>query len=234
MKQMMILISLIACLDLTSETISKDINAAWQKSISSDHSLERREPQAWFLGYVEGKTGAMPTFWRQAILDLDQSRLPDFSPNVDSYDWPYHRSGGKDLPKTISIQRKDSEVVLRVNDESVHIDSLLWKEITFGSAGLAALATANKVYLVAHDSTSGPIDIFSYDRVNRALVWKSTTKPNKYSPNRPSGVGFHHAEIMVRNENLFIFGICDNLAYVVCHEEATGKHLWKFSTDDSK
>lgn len=224
---------ILGLISLNVEANAQELTEIWSRTtkVAKDTPpSESRNELHRFVGFVEGKTGLNPpTFWESAILGLRRNDLPHVSISEDIYQWPYHMSGGIQVPRDTQIEINYESILIVSNGQKIEIFSKpIIREIQ--NTGALSYCHHTSCHFVAlHSNRSQAYSIYCLDSETHKKTWKTEIKPMQTNMHY-EGLGFHHVQLVVSNESLFVFGTCDDVIYLHEIEAKSGRKSHSFSS----
>lgn len=182
-----------------------------------------------FLGFLEGRVDAtIPTWWTEALLDARASKTESgfllFGFSKPDRVGPPTGSPVLASERDIAATFEKSAILVTIGDKECRIPF----ETNFRPMLVSTVATDEYAFVSAQDSRSFPYKVYCIQRAAATVVWSQAVDPDTF-PNK-EGRGFHEVELVLRQGHLFIFGIADDVAYIVKLDGSNGRELYLFTT----
>ncbi len=209
--------------------------------------LDRRELSR-FVGFLEGRLRvSVPPWWEKVVLSAKAGKRPDLVCDfVVARHAPHHKTpyGPWALLQT-DVLKRDNRIVFLVGDDSVSMKRSVVKgffrdDPPGPGPSLSATLCPDDWYLVTFSSMGESVSTITLRRIDRESgrsIWKTSVSTNHEvvvhnmllrKGQRP---GDHSMAIMVRDEQVLVFGAESSSIYVQGFRRADGKNLFRFSTD---
>jgi hypothetical protein len=95
--------------------------------------------------------------------------------------------------------------------------------------GVAVASAGETLVLASYQSIPGPYVVCALDRQTGEVGWRNNVWA-KGGTGGGTGRGWHDVQLRVREENLVVFGLSENVAYIEGFDAKTGRSLYRFST----
>ena len=93
------------------------------------------------------------------------------------------------------------------------------------------IADSETAYVAVHDNMPAPFRVFAMERKTARVAWSLRV----FMPGLPggsSGQGWHHVEMQLVGDELTVYGVGSNIAYMNVFDRRNGKCECVFSTSD--
>ena len=228
---------------------------ASQKDLTRDILL-------WFTGFVEGRLATnVPPFWKETILHVKQRKQMQmhYTKVTDTSIpllWELHVQSPQlyfpRVPNTNPLQKnktaeKDGTVGFitpgisaKLDGEFIKIDidntsiQIMQKQIPTKGIPIdvaTAIADGDKAYLLLYSLRCNSYPVICIQCSTNKILWSNTVwvSTNKTR----TGSGYHWSVMEVQGNNLIVFGIGDEVAYIEAFDTIAGSRLFFFSTEGS-
>lgn len=235
------------------------LQAAWElvrRSVPENFDSMKRGEPAWkidrgrlqrFLGFAEGRLRVrVPTWWGEQLAKVSARSRDVVAVGFGGASQPYHTTEAEvHAPKDLSIRWTKGAIdlstmwtngtlvlsqgkdIYRIPEKVIDIETLGGENSIWG---LSALFTADHVFLAFH-SPGGAYRLWCLNRKNGAELWSACVWTG-YSHIGGTGIGLpeHSVTLVLRDNQLFVFGANAFTMYVEAFSTENGKALFRFST----
>jgi hypothetical protein len=178
-----------------------------------------------FLDLVDARTSGAPNIWKTAVSSVTENRRPAGEKNAASgivFRVPpplqpadtvtFKRQGGQDL---VAVDQADQ-----------------WSIPDHGGDRASAVLTDGFAFLAIYvTSPARPYTVYAIDRKANGTAWSSRVwAADGFTPVSTTGQGGGKMDMEVSGDNLVVFGVAGDAAYIERFDLKTGANLSRFCT----
>lgn len=180
-----------------------------------------------FLGLVEGRLQmSLPPVWEAALRAASSNGRENIW-----FAWPYDKAAtmpavhGDDAQeiRRVESRREGDRYLVTVGDKTW---TLPYADI---GRGVFVELAGDTTFVALYEDTATPYQLYAIDEESGKVRWEADVWAGTV-PTGGTGLSWHNVEVRVHGNEVVVFGVSGNAAYVETFDVKTGKSLCRFGT----